>query len=144
MSGASSTFGGSARSAKSAGIEEDRADRSVFDGGLIDDTVFGTGPEVSFVVGGVSLESPSGVGTLEMLAGVPVAEGRGLFFDRGREDGAERKSSGISFHCSVVLGIGVVLEGTRFIGMRGGAETDLGGGGGLLGIVTAGEGGGGD
>lgn len=98
---------------------------------------------VSVAVGGNSLVSPTGVGTLEMLAGVPVADGRGLFFDRGREEGADRKSSGMSFHCSVVLGMGVVLDGARFIGMRGGAEVALGGGGGRFGAVEAAGGGGG-
>lgn len=44
------------------------------------------------------MESAIGVGTLEMFAGVPVAEGRGLFFDRGRDEGADKKSSGMSFH----------------------------------------------
>lgn len=92
---------------------------------------------VSVVVDGASLGSPTGVGTLEMLAGVAVADGRGLFFDRGREDGADKKSSGISFHWSVVLGMGVLLDGMRFIGMRGGAEIDLGGGGGRFGAAEA-------
>ena len=93
------------------------------------------------MVGEVSFESPVGVGTLEMLAGVPVAEGRGLFFDRGRDEGTDRKSSGMSFHCSVALGSGVVLEGARFMGMRGGAETDFGGGGGRFGVIEADGGG---
>ena len=84
-----------------------------------------------------------GVGTLERLEGVFTAEGRGLFLERGRDEGAERKSSGMSFHCSVVLGMGVVLEGTRFSGMRGGAEMDLGGGGGRFGAAEACGGGGG-
>lgn len=99
---------------------------------------------VSVVVGGVSFDSPSGVGTREMLAGVPVADGRGLFFERGREEGADKKSSGMSFHCSVALGsgVGIVLEGTRFAGIRGGADTDLGGGGGRFGAAEAGRGGG--
>lgn len=50
----------------------------------------------------------------------------------------------MSFHCSVVLGMGVVLEGARLSGMRGGAEMDLGGGGGRFGAAEAcGSGGGG-
>ena len=66
-----------------------------------------------------------GVGILE-VAGVPARDGRGLFFDRGRE-GACRKSSGMSFQFSMAEGIGVVVEGTRT-----GAEADFGGGGGRL------------
>lgn len=65
----------------------------------------------------------TGVGTREVL-GVTAREGRGLFFDLGR-DGACRKSSGISFQLSKDRGTGVVAEGTRE-----GAEADLGGGGG--------------
>lgn len=134
--GASSTFGGSGRSEKREGV----ADLGKGMGG-VEVAVEG----VSAVVGGVSFASPSGVGTRERVAGVPVAEGRGLFLERGRDEGAERKSSGMSFHCSVALGsgVGAVLEGTRFIGMRGGAETDLGGGGGRFGAAEAGGGGGG-
>ena len=144
VSGASSTFGGSGRSAKSAGMDEDRSGKSVFESGLRGAITLGIGTEGgSAVEGGVSLERPIGVGTLEILDGVLSAEGRGLFFDRGRDEGADRKSAGMSFHCSVVLGIGVVLGGTRFIGMRGGAEIDLGGGGGRFGTAAAGGGGGG-
>lgn len=128
----SSTFGGNGRSEKMDGAGDVEVD------------IRGVGAAVkgvSVAMGGVSLDSPSGVGTLEMLVGVPVAEGRGLFLDRGRDDGADKKSSGISFHCSVVLGISVVLGGARFIGIRGGAEVDFVGGGGLLGIVEADGGG---
>lgn len=83
-----------------------------------------------------------GVGTRDIMVGVFTAEGRGLFFERGRDEGA-RKSSGMSFHCSVVRGMGVVLEDARFSGMRGGAEMDLGGGGGRFGADEACGGGGG-
>lgn len=145
MRSASSTFGGRGRSEKSDGIEDvgSATEGFVLASEGFESTVEG----VSVAVGGVSL-SPTGVGTLEMLAGVPVADGRGLFLDRGRDrdrdDGADRKSSGMSFHWSVVFGIGVVLDGARFIGMRGGgAEMDLGGGGGRFGNVEAGGGGGG-
>lgn len=124
--GVSSTFGGSGRNEKMDGTGDVEVDI-----GGVEAAVKG----VSVAVGGVSLDDPSGVGTLEMLAGVAVAEGRGLFLDRGRDDGADKKSSGMSFHCSVVLGIGVVLEGARFIGIRGGAEVDFGGGGGRFGSI---------
>ena len=121
----SSTFDGNGRSEKRDGT----GDIEVDIGG------------VEVAVGGVSPDSPTGVGTLEMLAGVPVAEGRGLFLDRGRDEGADKKSSGISVHCSVVLGMGVVLGGARFIDIRGGAEMDFGGGGGRFGRVETGGGG---
>lgn len=133
MRGASSTFGGSGRSEKREGI----ADLGNGIGG-VEVAVEGVS-----VMGGVSFERPSGVGTRERVAGVPVAEGRGLFFDRGRDEGADRKSSGMSFHCSVALGSGVELEGVRLAGMRGGAEMDLGGGGGRFGAAADGGGGGG-
>jgi hypothetical protein len=131
--GASSTFGGRGRSEKSAGMDADRVDGSVLYGGSLGATFMGVGiKRFSVVVGGV--------GPLEMLVGVAIADGRGLFFERDRDEGADKKSSGISFHCSVVLGTRVVLDGARFIGMRGGAEVDLGGGGGRFGRVEAGGG----
>jgi hypothetical protein len=125
-------------------MDKGRLGNSVFESGLRGAIALGIGIEGgSAVEGSVSLERPAGVGTLEMLDGVFTAEGRGLFFDRGRDEGADKKSSGMSFHCSVVLGTGVVLDGARFIGMRGGAEMDLGGGGGRFGTAAAGGGGGG-
>lgn len=133
MRDASSTFGGRGRSENNEGIEV-----AVLGTGGVD----AAGEGVSVATGGVSLFRPMGVGTRDMLAGVPTAEGRGLFLDRGRDEGADRKSSGMSFHCSVVLGMGVVLEGARIIGMRGGAEMDLGGGGGRFGAAEACGGGG--
>lgn len=75
---------------------------------------------------GFELGSVTGVGTLEVAAGVAVAEERGLLLDLGRE-GACKKSSGISFQLSMACGTGVVAESTR-----GGAEVDFGGGGGRL------------
>lgn len=132
--GASSTLGGRGRSEKSDGI---------------DGFELGTGGVVAAVEGVavavdvVSLDRPTGVGTLERVEGVFTAEGRGLFLDRGRDDGADRKSSGMSFHCSVVFGTSVVPDGARCIGMRGGAEMDFGGGGGRFGADAAGGGGGG-
>jgi hypothetical protein len=132
--GESETFGGRGRSEKRAGIEV-----SFCGTGGVEAAVEG----VSVAVWGVEADRPTGVGTLEMLEGVFTAEGRGLFFERGRDEGAERKSSGMSFHCSVVRGMGVVLEGARLSGMRGGAEMDLGGGGGRFGAAEACGGGGG-
>lgn len=131
--GESKTLGGRGRSEKRLGI-----DVSVGGTGGVEAAVEG----VSVARWGVEAESATGVGTLEMLEGVFTAEGRGLFFERGRDEGAERKSSGMSFHCSVVLGMGVVLDGARFRGMRGGAEMDFGGGGGRVGAAAAAGGGG--
>jgi hypothetical protein len=68
-----------------------------------------------------------GVDTRDAVVGVPVRDGRGLFFDLGL-DGACRKSSGISFQLSMD-GTGVFADGPRA-----GAEADFGGGGGLLGV----------
>lgn len=140
MRGASSTLGGRGRSEKRDGSE----DGEVCEGGVaaVEAGVGGViaVEGVSVVGGGVLLARPIGVSTLDRFAG--VAEGRGLFLDRGRDEGAERKSSGMSFHCSVVLGSGVVVpEGTRFTGMRGGAEAAFGGGGGRFGGPDAGGGG---
>ena len=144
--GASSRLGGRGRSEKRDGSEDGEVcggGVAVVEAGVGGVIVEVTVEGVSVVGGGVLLARPIGVGTLDRFAG--VAEGRGLFLDRGRDEGAERKSSGMSFHCSVVLGSGVVVpEGTRFTGMRGGAETAFGGGGGRFGGTDAGGGGGGD
>ena len=154
MRGASWTFGGRGRSEKRDGSEDGEVEGggvAVVDAGVggvvvevAVEVAMGVAVEGLSVVGGeVLLARPSGVGTLDRFAG--VAEGRGLFLDRGRDEGAERKSSGMSFHCSVVLGSGVVVpEGTRFTGMRGGAEAAFGGGGGRFGSADAGGGGSGD
>ena len=73
----------------------------------------------------------------EALAGVWGAEGRGLFLERGR-DGACRKSSGMSFQLSIVRGLSVVGGALLPLeAMRGGADVDLGGGGGRRGAVGA-------
>lgn len=61
---------------------------------------------------------------LDRSPGVGAGDSLGLFFALGL-DGAERKSSGMSFQFSVLGGTGVLA-----VGMRGDAETDFGGGGG--------------
>lgn len=150
MRGASSTFGGRGRSEKRDGSEEGEVGGggvAVVEAGagvvVVEVAVEVAVEGVSVVGGGGVFVRPVGVGTLDRFAG--VAEGRGLFLDRSRDEGAERKSSGMSFHCSVVLGSGVVVpEGVRFTGIRGGAEADLGGGGGRFGGADEEGGGGGD
>jgi hypothetical protein len=80
---------------------------------------------------GFGNDGVTGVAAVDELAGVPVLDGRGLFFERGR-DGAWRKSSGMSFQLSMAGGARVVIEGTRE-----GAEADFGGGGGRFGVGDA-------
>jgi hypothetical protein len=80
---------------------------------------------------GFGNEGVTGVATVDELAGVPVLDGRGLFFERGL-DGAWRKSSGMSFQLSMAGGTFVVMEGTRE-----GAVADFGGGGGRFGVEDA-------
>jgi hypothetical protein len=73
---------------------------------------------------GLGLGRATGVGTLEVDRGVTAFDDRGLFLGLGL-DGACRKSSGMSFQLSIAFGTGVVAER-----VRGGADVDLGGGGG--------------
>lgn len=70
-----------------------------------------------------------GDGTRGVAEGVTTREDRGLFLDLGLE-GTCRKSSGMSFQLSIV-GTAVEDDGTRL-----GAEDDLGGGGGRLGLIA--------
>jgi hypothetical protein len=87
--GESSTFGSRGRSEKRLG-----SDVSFCGTGGVELAVEG----VSVGRGGVEADRPTGVGTLEIVLGVFTAEGRGLFLERGRDEGTERKSSGMSFH----------------------------------------------
>jgi hypothetical protein len=137
--GARWTFGGSGRREKRDGREDctggfEGAEGWVVGFSVVDVSVEGISVDSASIAGG------AGVVTRETLAGVWGAEGRGLFFERGR-DGACRKSSGMSFQLSIVRGLRVVGVAVPFVAIRGGAEMDFGGGGGRRGGAAAAGGG---